>query len=144
MRNTRDSEFPNRTGPIAVIDGECALCNRVAQAIDRWDRTGDIRIATSQGSTGSAMMRKYGLDPSDPLSWLFVDDGVAYKEMDAVIRLARRIGGVARIVTVLALLPRPVRSWLYRLVARNRYRIFGRADICATPSPSLRSRLVDL
>jgi predicted DCC family thiol-disulfide oxidoreductase YuxK len=128
---------------IAVIDGECALCNRTAQLIDKYDRSGNIRIATSQGQFGSALMRKYGVNPTDPTSWLFVDNGVAHKEMEAVIRISQRLSGPVRILSLMRWCPAPLRNRLYRSVARNRYRLYGKADLCQTPSASLRARIID-
>jgi len=126
-----------------VIDGECALCNRVAHVIDRHDPSAGISIATSQSAYGADLMRKYGLTPSDPTSWLFIEDGVAHKEMDGVIAISRHLKGMPRLLAAMSWIPAPLRNALYRAVAKNRYRLFGRADLCETPSASLRQRIVD-
>ena len=75
-------------------------------------------------------MRHYGLDPEDPTSWLYLENGRAFSLLDGGIRVGVRLGGVWRVVAVLRLLPRPLRDALYRFVARNRYRFSGRW-ICA-------------
>lgn len=129
--------------PIAVMDGTCALCAFGARMIDRLDRSGDIRIAPFQGEVGAALMTRHGLDPLDPDSWLLIDeDGAVHRDLEALIHLGRRTGGWGRLLLGLRILPRPLRDWLYARVARNRYRLFGRADMCALPDPSLRARLL--
>lgn len=128
--------------PVAVMDADCALCSWGARMIHRLDRTGDIRIAPIQSATGAALMRANGLDPIDPDSWLFIADGKVWRDFDAVIRLGERAGGWGRVCLLLRLVPRPLRDWLYARVARNRYAIFGRGDMCALPDPAFRARLM--
>lgn len=128
--------------PVAVMDGDCALCTAGARWIARLDRSGEIAIAPASGRVGSALLRHYGLDPEDPDSWLFLDDGRALAGLEAVAALGRRVGGAGRLFAPLAWPPETLRDPLYRLVARNRIRLFGRADMCAVPDPDLRARLL--
>jgi predicted DCC family thiol-disulfide oxidoreductase YuxK len=128
-------------GQIAVMDGNCALCSWGARLIARLDHKETFRLCPVQSSTGEALVRHYGLDPSDPETWLVVEDGRAWSGMEAVIRIGERLGGAGRLATPIRVLPRRVREWLYRRVARNRYR-FGTSDMCACPDEKLRSRLL--
>lgn len=130
------------SAPLAVMDADCAICSWGARMIHRLDRSGTVRICPVQTPLGAALLRHYGLRADDPDTWLFMDGGVAYRDFDAVIHACRRFGGWARIGTVLAALPRGLRDWLYRRVARNRYSLFGRGDICALPDAAFRARLV--
>ncbi len=81
-------------------------------------------------------------DPLDPDSWLFIEEGTVWRDFDAVIRLGERAGGLGRLCSVLRLVPRPLRDWLYQRIARNRYAMFGRGDMCALPDPAFRARLL--
>jgi predicted DCC family thiol-disulfide oxidoreductase YuxK len=130
------------TGPVAVMDAACALCSWGARMIHRLDRSGSIRICPVQSPLGTALMRHYGLDPADPESWLFIDGGQAFADFDATVQAGRRMGGWAGLARALVALPKPVRDWLYRRLARNRYRLFGRADMCALPDPAFQKRLL--
>lgn len=129
-------------GPICVMDAQCALCARGARWIARADHRQEFRIVPLQSALGSALMRHYGMDPEDPLSWLFLDQGRATSSLDAVMGVGRRLGGVWHVLRLLQMIPRGLRDGLYRLVARNRYRWFGRTDICAMPDPEVRKRLM--
>jgi predicted DCC family thiol-disulfide oxidoreductase YuxK len=128
--------------PIAVMDAECAVCSWGARMIHRLDRQGTTRICPIQSPLGAALLNHYGLDPKDPASWLFLDAGVAHKDFEAVLHAGRRFGGIGRLTQILRIAPRPLRDWLYRKLARNRYRLFGRADLCALPDPAFQRRLL--
>lgn len=130
-------------GPIAFMDGECALCSTGARLIARLDHRDEFRICPTQSRLGRAVLRHYGLDPDDPESWLYLADGVAYESLDGVIRAGRRLGGVGHLLVVLRPLPPAAQDWLYARLARNRYRLFGRANLCELPSPALRRRLIE-
>lgn len=130
------------SGPVAVMDGDCALCARGARIIARLDRQGAFRIAATRSRTGLALVRHFGLDPDDPETWLYLEEGRAHSGMEAIIRIGARLGGVGRLAGAMRVLPGPAREWLYRRIARNRHR-FGTADLCALPDPALRARLIE-
>ncbi len=130
------------TLPVAVMDATCALCSWGARFIHRIDKSGEIRIAPIQSPPGAALMRENGLDALDPESWLFIEDGIVWRDFDALIRVGQRSGGWGLLCTGLKLIPRPVRDWLYARIARNRYAMFGRSDMCALPDPAFRARLL--
>ncbi|KPQ09011.1 MAG: hypothetical protein HLUCCO17_16540 [Saliniramus fredricksonii] len=128
--------------PLAVMDAGCAMCSWGARMIHRLDVEQTVRICPLQTPRGAALMRHYGLCPENPASWLFIDQGVGYRNFEAVIHVGRLLGGRGRIADILRLLPRPARERLYLWVARNRYTLFGRADMCAIPDPAFRRRLL--
>jgi predicted DCC family thiol-disulfide oxidoreductase YuxK len=134
--------MPDPTPPIAVMDATCALCSWGARVIHRLDRAGEIKIAPIQSQTGARLMRDNGLDPLDPDTWLFIEDGAVWRDFDALIRVGQRSGGVGRGLIVLKVLPSTFRNWLYQRIARNRYAMFGRGDMCALPDPAFRARFL--
>jgi len=141
----RDPAVPafDDSRPLALMDGECVLCTAGARLIVRYDPTGQLRIGRTQSPIGRALLHHYGLDPEDPESWLYLADGRAYTSLDAMVRVGGRLGGPGRLLWPLGLLPRAVQDWLYRRIARNRYWLFGRTDICRVPDPALRARLLE-
>ncbi|WP_067338358.1 thiol-disulfide oxidoreductase DCC family protein [Stappia indica] len=130
------------TAPLAVMDAECAVCSWGARMIHRLDRSGRVRICPVQTPLGAALLEHYGLAPDDPSTWLFIDGGVARADFEAIIHAGRSFGGWGRLTAVFLLLPRPLRDRLYGWLARNRYALFGRGDMCALPDPAFRKRLV--
>ncbi len=130
-------------GPVIFMDGECVLCSWGARLVDRRDDSGAFRICPVQSLTGQAVLRHYGLSAEDPETWLLLTDGRAETSLEATMSVCTRLGGWLRVFGALRILPRPARDWLYRRIARNRYWVFGRTDICAMPAPSLRARLIE-
>jgi predicted DCC family thiol-disulfide oxidoreductase YuxK len=125
-----------------VMDASCGLCAKGARWIARNDRKSRFRIIPMQSELGSALMHHYGMDPKDPLSWLYVSHGLAYTSLDAVIRVAKELGGVWRMLGILRILPVSLQDTLYGYIARNRYRFMGRTELCNMPDPDIQRRLL--
>jgi predicted DCC family thiol-disulfide oxidoreductase YuxK len=128
--------------PIAVMDATCALCSFGARMIHRLDRTGTIRICPVQSPLGQNLLTENGITATDPESWLFIADGRVWTDFDAMAEVGHRTGGWGHILRLLRLIPKPMRDWLYARVARNRYAMFGRGDLCGIPDPAFRARLI--
>jgi len=129
--------------PITFMDGECVLCTFGARLIARFDRDDRFKICRVQTPLGRSILTHYGLSVGDPESWLLLVNGKAYTSLDAMIRAGRLVGGIGWLLQPLRLLPRAVQDWLYLRLARNRYALFGRTDMCAVPDPRLRAKLMD-
>lgn len=130
-------------GAIIVFDGVCALCNGWVRFLLRHDRRQRYRYAAMQGERGRALLSANGLDPDDPMSFLLIENGRAWTDTDAIARVLSGLGGVWRLAAALRWLPRALRDPLYRWVARNRYRWFGRYEQCLLPTPEQRARFLD-
>ncbi len=139
-----DPDVPDFDVPpvFTVMDAQCGLCAKGATWIARNDRLAEFRIIPVQSMIGHALCLHYGLDPKDPTTWLYVEDGIAFSSLDALVKAGRRLGGKWRMLGALRVIPRPMRDMLYRLVARHRYRFFGRTDMCALPDPDVQKRLL--
>ena len=128
---------------IIFFDGVCNLCNGFVQFIIRHDPAGRFRFAALQSEAGQALLAEHGLPPvAEPESVLLLSGGQLYSHSSAVLRIARGLGGVWALAGVGGLLPRTWRDALYRFVARNRYRWFGRQESCMLPTPELRARFL--
>lgn len=135
-------DFDDR-GPLTIMDGDCALCTVGARVIARLDRKQAFRICPAQSALGSALLGHYGLKPGNPETWLYLEDGLAYGSLHAMVRAGARLGGAGWLLQPLRLLPRELQDWLYRRIARNRYALFGRREMCAVPDAKLRARLLE-
>lgn len=126
--------------PLFIFDGTCVLCSGGAGWIMRHDRARKIAFASAQGKLGAALYRHYGLALDD--SYLLLIDGRAYGLSEGYFQVLRVLGGPWRLGEGLRIVPRRIRDAAYRLIARNRYRWFGRADHCALLSREQRERLI--
>jgi len=129
------------TGATIVFDGVCVLCNGWVDFLLRHDRRARYRFAAMQGEAGRRLLAANGLDPDDPVSFLLVeyDRGPVPRVSTGAVgvrRVLTGLGGLWRVAAVSALLPSFVREPLYRWIARNRYRWFGRHDACRLPDPA--------
>jgi len=131
------------SAPVAFMDGDCVLCTTGARVIARLDRRLGVRICPVQSPLGQAMLVHLGHDPDNTETWIYLRDGKAHTALDAMICLGRDIGGPGWLLQPLRLLPRAARDWLYRRIALNRYRLFGRTDMCSMPDPALQRRLIE-
>lgn len=126
-----------------LFDGVCNLCNASVRFILKRDPGGAFRFAALQSDAGRRLLAAHRL-PEDALSSVVVvADGRAYRESDAALRIARGLRGAWPALGALRVVPRVVRDAAYRLVARNRYRWFGRQDQCMLPTPELKARFLD-
>jgi predicted DCC family thiol-disulfide oxidoreductase YuxK len=140
--------------PILLYDGVCGLCNRLVRFVLGRDPAGVFRFAALQSSLAERILTRHGVDARD-LNTLYVvvnaeqADEILLPRSDAVIFILRRLGGAARALWwmagfLLQLIPRAIRDWGYGMVARRRYRMFGRYDSCPLPTENTRSRFLDL
>jgi predicted DCC family thiol-disulfide oxidoreductase YuxK len=127
--------------PLIVFDGVCVLCSGFMQWVIRHDPDGQFHFTTAQGPLGQALIKDLGLDPVRLETILLIEGGVAYGKLAAIIAIATRLGGVWRATAVLKLLPGFIGDWVYDRIARNRYALFGKRDVCWTPSPHLTDRV---
>ncbi|MDZ7874259.1 MAG: DCC1-like thiol-disulfide oxidoreductase family protein [Rhizobium sp.] len=130
------------TGPIILFDAECILCSANAQFVLSQDRKKRFRLASMQGEVGSALYQRFGIDPGNPDSIIVVDGEHMLRDSDAVLSIYAGLGWPWKVLSVFRFVPRFIRDPLYLLLARNRYRLFGKRDSCWLPSPEYRDRLL--
>jgi predicted DCC family thiol-disulfide oxidoreductase YuxK len=128
--------------PIIVFDGECVLCSANAQFVLAHDRRGHFRLASMQGEAGAALYRRFGIDPANPETLILVEGDRLRRDSDAVIAIYAGLGWPWRIMAAARLVPRFLRDPVYRWVARNRYRLFGRRETCWMPRPGDEGRVL--
>ena len=127
--------------PIIFFDGVCAMCNTFVDLILRADKTQTFLFAPLQGATARAMLPPLS-DDAREWSMVYVDERGVHEQSDASLEVYRRLGGLWRVLSLARFIPRFVRNPVYRLLARNRYRWFGKRDSCRVPTPDERARFL--
>lgn len=127
--------------PIVFFDGDCGLCNRSVDWIIRHDRKAIFRFAPLQGDTA---LEQLGVDAGADLKTIvLLDENGQHRRSVAVVAILRRLGGFWRFCgALLWIVPRPIRDWGYNVIARNRYRWFGKHETCRMPTPEERTRFL--
>ena len=128
---------------IVVFDGQCLLCNAWVRFLLRHDQRGVFRFAAIQGRTGQALLQQAGLQLEGLQTLLLVDGVKSWQHTAAIMRILHHLGWPWRAACVGWLVPAVLRDALYRLVARHRYRIFGRTETCMVPPPDVAARFLD-
>ena len=128
---------------IVLFDGVCNFCNSSVQFIIRHDKSNALKFASLQSNTGQELIAKYNI-PKDVDSVIFIDNGNAFIKSEAALRIADNFGGVWKMMRILKVIPAFIRNLFYDIIARNRYKWFGKKETCMIPSPEIRNRFMDV
>jgi predicted DCC family thiol-disulfide oxidoreductase YuxK len=127
---------------VILYDGVCVFCSRWVRFVAARDVERRFRFTAIQSGYGTRLAQAFGIDPDDPDTNAVVHGGVAYFKSDAVLTVLGALPGWAW-VPALRAIPKPLRNAVYNLVARSRYRIFGKYEECFVPDAELRSRVME-
>ena len=128
---------------VVIFDGVCNLCNRSVQFILNHESTPKLKFVPLQSAAGSRIMRLHGFSPEDVRTFVLVLAGKPYIKSDAAIQISKFLRSPWSLLGAIRIVPRPIRNWGYDLVARNRYRWFGRTESCMVPTPEFRARFIE-
>lgn len=129
---------------LIVFDGECVFCSAFFRFMLRHDRTHAFHYATAQGALGQALYAALGLPLTEFETNLVITDGVVHQRLDAFAAAMAMLPNPWRLARYCRSLPGPLKDLIYKPIARNRYRIFGRYDTCLVPDAAIRARFLDL
>ena len=127
---------------IILFDGVCNFCNASINFIIDRDSKSIFKFAALQSESGQDILKKYGFKTSNFDSIIVIDENVIYQKSDAALEIARRMDGFWKFFYVLKIIPAFLRNPMYDLIAKNRYRIFGKTDACRIPTPKLKARFL--
>jgi predicted DCC family thiol-disulfide oxidoreductase YuxK len=138
---------PSATNPwpdddVILYDGVCVFCSRWVRFVAARDTERRFRFTAIQSGYGTRLARAFGIDPEDPDTNAVIHGGVAYFKSDAALTVLSLLPGWGS-VRALRLVPKPLRDAVYNLVARNRYRIFGKYEECFVPDAGMRARVME-
>lgn len=127
--------------PIVFFDGTCGLCNRFVDWVLKRDHQKAFRFTPLQGETAADLLPPQS---NDPASWAIAlaDEKGTHYQSDAALRIISRLGGPYKGVALLLLIPRFIRDRVYMLIASNRYRWFGRLEVCRIPTHEERNQFL--
>lgn len=137
------------SNPIVLYDGVCGLCNHLVQFLLKRDTHNRFRFASLQSEFASNLLTRHGIDPHD-LDTVYVVKGYGQPDerllarSDAILFMLKQLGGFWKIAGVGQVLPKAFRDRVYKIVARNRYRVFGKQESCMLPEPKHRAKFLDV
>ena len=127
---------------VILYDGVCVFCSRWIRFVAARDKARRFRFTAIQSGYGTRLAQAFGINPDDPDTNAVVHGGAAYFKSDAALTVLSMLPGW-RWVRALRFIPKPLRDGVYNLVARNRYRIFGKYEECFVPDKEFRGRVIE-
>lgn len=137
------------TKAIVLYDGVCGLCNRAVQFLLKRDRHDRLQFASLQSDLAARVLNRHGMNPKGlDTVYAVLNYGEPNETLlakgDAFLFFAGVIDGVWSVASVVKVVPRPVRNWLYDFVARHRYQVFGKSESCMLPDPKQRHKFLEV
>jgi len=127
---------------LVFFDGVCNLCNSTVQFLLKIDKHQRLQFGSLQGETAKKILPAYNISPDKLSSIIFIHNNKAYTESSAVLEIFRVIGGLWTLLYVFKIIPAFLRNGFYRLIARYRYKWFGKKDQCMIPKPEFMNRFL--
>ena len=133
----------NTTNPVILFDGVCNLCNSSVQFIIRKDKRNHFNFASLQGQSGQILLQKFNLPLAHYNSFVLVEAGQVFTQSTAALKVLRELGFPWSLAYAGIIIPGFIRDAVYRLIAKNRYKWFGKREYCMIPSAELSARFLD-
>lgn len=128
--------------PIILFDGICNLCNSSVQFIIKHDKKKQFRFASLQSTFGQSVLKKYNLPDNDFTSFILLENENLYTRSTAALKIFKHLNGIWPFFYAFIVVPKNLRDWGYNIVAKNRYKWFGKQESCWVPTPELQSLFI--
>ena len=128
---------------LLLFDGVCNLCIRLVNFIIKRDAVKKFKFAALQSPVGESILKTHNLYKKNLDTIIYVNNGSYYVKSTAVLHILKDLGGVWKIFYVFIIIPAPIRNLFYSLIAKVRYKIFGKRDVCLVPSNDIKDRFPD-
>jgi len=129
--------------PIIIFDGVCNLCNSSVQFILKKDTNNVFLFSSLQSDAAKGILLQYNLENFDLSSIILVEKGIIYQKSTAILRIAKRLAGISKYAYVFIIVPKFIRDGVYSLIAKNRYKWFGKRDSCMLPTAAIKLRFLE-
>ena len=126
---------------IVLFDGVCNFCNGAVNFIINRDHANRFKFAPLQSDLGLELRAKYQIDDKVD-SIILVEDDKAFMHSTAGLRIAKGLGGIYYLAYIFIIVPAFIRDFVYKTFAKNRYRLFGKKDVCMMPTAEIRERFL--
>ncbi len=127
---------------IVLFDGVCNLCNSAVKAIIKRDRKGKFKFASLQSQRGQALLNQFGLSTNDLNTVIYINNTRYFIKSSAVLHVLKELGDIWKLFYVFIILPQPLRDFLYSIIAKTRYKIFGKRASCMIPPTNIKQRFL--
>ncbi|CAN5208932.1 thiol-disulfide oxidoreductase DCC family protein [soil metagenome] len=128
---------------LILFDGVCNLCNGFVNFLIVRDKKNKFQFGSLQSAKVQSILTEHQHSSNDISTVILIENNTLHSHSTAVLKIVRGLGGAWPLLYVFIIIPKPIRDFLYKLVAKNRYRLFGKKDACMIPTPKLKARFVE-
>lgn len=125
---------------ILLFDGICNLCNNLVLFIIKRDTESQFKFASLQSEMGKLLLKKYILESNNLNTVVYIKGEKYFLKSTAILNIIKDLGGYWKLFYVFILIPKFIRDFIYDLIAKSRYRIFGKKESCMIPNPEINQR----
>lgn len=127
---------------IILFDGVCNLCNGAVTFIIKRDKNNLFKFATLQSEIAEELLIAKLSDKELLDSIVLIENGKQYTKSSAALRIAKNLSGAYPLLYIFMVIPKFLRDWVYSIIAKNRYKWFGKRDACMIPTPELKKKFL--
>lgn len=127
---------------ILLFDGVCNLCSNAVQFVIKRDKKDQFKFAPLQSEEGKILLEKRGYSSKSLSSFVLIRGKKVYDMSSASLEVCRSLGGFWKIFYAFIIIPKSFRDFIYKLIATNRYKWFGKSNACMVPTPELKSKFL--
>ena len=126
--------------PVIFFDGVCNLCNASVQFVIEHDKENYFKFSALQGDYAKEVLPRFNVNPRGLTSTLLLEDGKLYTKSSSALRVAKKLKGFWPLLYGFNIVPKFIRDWVYDIVAKNRYKWWGKQKNCYVPTPELKNK----
>ncbi len=135
--------MPSSASKIVLFDGVCNLCSGSVQFILKRDKKNQFQFGSLQGSYGQEVLKKFDLPTDQFNSFMLLEGETLYTQSTGALRMLKHLGGAWSLLYAFIIVPKPIRDGVYHIIAKNRYKWFGKKEACWLPRPEWKARFLD-
>jgi predicted DCC family thiol-disulfide oxidoreductase YuxK len=128
---------------VIFFDGVCNLCNSAVQFVIKRDQKDQFSYTALQGEYAKSVLPQLGIIPYQLNSILLLEKGRLYTKSSAALHIAKKLGALWPLLYGFMIIPKFIRDWFYDVIAKNRYKWWGKQESCWVPTPLLKSKFID-
>jgi predicted DCC family thiol-disulfide oxidoreductase YuxK len=128
---------------VILFDGVCNMCNGFVKFVIKRDKSNVFQFASLQSKYGKGFLTQYNFNTVEYDTVLLLDGETIYTRSDASLRILNTLGGIWKVSAAFRIIPGFIRNPIYDLLARNRYKLFGKRDSCMVPTPEIKAKFLD-
>ena len=131
-----------KESPVILFDGVCNFCNGAVNFIIRRDKKSLIKFAALQSEPGRKLLQRFNLPTDEVSSIILIEDGNVFTQSSAALKLCKYLTGLWPLMYGFIIVPLFIRDGIYKWIAKNRYKWFGKKDHCMIPTQEVRTRFL--